>query len=701
MENRALTLRLPAPASVTRFILLAFALILPFLFDSTVPEVSGDIRWSFTHLAAILVTLCGLWAWAEQRTLKLPLHQPRILWWALGLAIWAAVSMIDSLNPDRGIVLIKAMYAQLILLAAAYMVSTPKFVHRLAWMLAIPVPFFTWVGICQFFSWTDATFATLLLNTPGMAWLGHIWPGGLIDPLVTLYLQSAVPGSTFANKNLAGSYTAFMIPIVAYTLVAAKTWYARGFASLALAMGMLFLVYSRSRASWLALALGIAVFAGILAFRPTWRAALFAHIRPWVLAAWLAPALALVVAFGGSTSPVKAAHGIDRSPTEQVQALANASWDEVGGRLAYNLNSLAITKDYWFNGTGLGTFFTIYPAYHNALIETPTNSYSVMARPQRTHTDLMQAFGELGIPGGLCYAALLLSALAMAWRMGRRQAIKRLDPHLVVFPLFGGMALFVISVNALMDFPMQLPTAPAMAALLMGALAALHRQAYPSSGWQPSWFAPKATLRIKRPVIGLAIVVWAAVSTWAMYDNLKFRQANQILKQAMIRIFSGVNDDETLRLVNLAQQTYARDPRVYEHQAVVYANYRGLRAMPIQERIEKLEWMLQRDPWGPNHLINLAGQYLQLAELSAIQGDQPTAQHALGRVEDIFTRLQRVAGFSHFTWGVGGMLRMLQNRPAEAQPMLERAVAIDPNYAPAQHALQVLHQRTATPPPAQ
>lgn len=700
METRALTLRLPTPAALTRFVLLAFAFLLPLLYDSSVPEVSGDIRWTFTHLAAIVVTLLGLWAWAEQRTLKVPLHQPRILWWALGLAIWAAVSMVDSINPDRGIVLIKAMYAQLILLTAAYMVATPRFIHRLAWVLAIPVPFFAWVGTCQFFNWTDASFTTLLLNTPGMGWLGAIWPGNLIDPFINFYLQSAVPGSTFANKNLAGSYTVFMLPIVAYTLVAARTWYAKSYASMALATGTLFLVYSRSRASWVALVVGLVFFACVLAFHKPWRQAILQHMSLKALAAWLLPTVILVGAFGHAVSPITTAHAVNRTPGQQVEALATASWDEVGGRLAYNLNSFAIIKDHWFNGTGLGTFFSIYPAYHNAIVETPLNSYSVMARPQRTHTDLMQAFDEMGLFGGTCYTALLLSALGMAWRLGRKQAMTVLGPQLGIFPLFAGMGLLVISINALMDFPMQLPTAPAAAALLMGTLTALHRKAYPKSGWRPRWFTREAALRLKRPVIVAAIAVWAVTSTWAMYDNIKFRQANQMLKAGMIRIFSGVTDDETLRIVKLAQETYKRDPRIYEHLAVVYANYRGTQPMPIEERIAMLEWMLERDPWGPNHLINLAGQHLQLAEQMAIQGNQQAANRSLERVDDIFGRLQRVAGFSHYTWGIGGMLRMLQGRDAEALSYLERATGIEPNYPPAQHALGILQQRQGLQQPA-
>ncbi|MCP5405423.1 MAG: O-antigen ligase family protein [Pseudomonadaceae bacterium] len=687
--SRTLTLSLPSPAACTRAVLLVFTLLLPVLYDLTVPEVAGDIRWTWTHLAAALAVGLGLWGWWENKTLKLTLRQPVIFWWATLLALWAALSMVDSISFDRGIVLIKAMYAQLMLMVVAYLVASPAFAKRLAWTMALPLGFCAFLGICQFFAWNDQSFKLVLLNTTGLGWLGDVWPsGGIITPMVGYFMQSAVPGSTFANKNLAGSYTVMMLPIAGYVLVSARSIWARGVASFLLAIGSLFLVYSRSRASWVALVVGLVAVAVALVFSPVWRAQLRAGVSRRGLALWLLPTILALAAFGSATSPVKGAHAVDRTPLQQVEALAKSSRDEIGGRLAYNLNSLVITKDYWFNGVGLGAFFNIYPAYHDAIVSTPPNSYTVMARPQRTHTDLMQAFAEMGIVGGIAYASLLLSALWMAWRLGRDAVAGEAG----LFPLFAGWALLNVSINALMDFPMQLPTAPALAALLMGLLAAQYVRAYPQKVW-----GFNLTLAAPRTLLPLAAVAWAAIFGWALWDDYKFRQGNQILKAAMVRIYSGVTDDETLRLVNLAQATYPWDPRIQEHVAVTYANYKGNKPMPLETRIDTLEWMLDRDPWGPNHLVNTSGQYLQLAEYYMGQGNRAAADKLLARVDELFARLQRVAGFSHFTWGIGGMLNLLRGNNAVALEMLERAVKIDPNYAPAINGINVARARLASP----
>lgn len=682
---RTLTLSLPSPAAVVRGMLLAFTLLLPLLYDSTVPEVAGDIRWSWTHLAAGLAVACGLWAWWDGKELKLSLRQPLIFWWALGLAVWAALSMVDAISFDRGIVLIKALYAQLMLMVAISMVWKPGYERALAWAIALPLGFCAIVGICQFFAWTDGTVKLMLLNTYGLGWLGSVWPSnGIITPLVNFYMQSAVPGSTFANKNLAGSYTVMVLPIAAYLLVRERRMALHMVASLLLTLGSLFLVYSRSRASWVSLLLGGVMIAGVVALSPALRTQVKATL-PWRrLVIWLLPTVLVLAAFGHAVSPVKGSYAVDRTPLQQAEALVKMSRDEIGGRLAYNLNSLAIVRDYWFNGVGIGGFFNIYPAYNDAIRETPTNSYSVMARPQRTHTDLMQAFTELGIVGGVCYAALLLSALAMAWRLVQAGAVEKTG----FFPLFGGWALLNVSINALMDFPMQLPTAPALAALLMGVLAAMYRLAYPQAGW--GW---NLSLRLPRTLVPLALVAVIGVFGWALWDDYKFRQGNQLLKQAMLRIYAGAVDDETLRLVNLAQATYSHDPRIQEHVAVVYATYAGRVAMPIETRIDTLEWMIDRDPWGPNHLVNLSGQYLQLAEIKLQAGDRQAMEKILARVEELFARLKRVANFSHYTWGVGGMMNLLRGDNAEAEIMFMRALEIDPSYAPAVNGLQVARAR--------
>jgi O-antigen ligase len=675
------TLKNLTPESVVRGLLLVFAFSLPLLYDLAVPEVAGDIRWTATHLvagvAALILVLAALW---RGRSPKLAEHTPWIYIFSVGLAVWAAVSLIDSINIYRGIMMIKAIYAQLLLIPVAAAVWKPGFSRRLMWALALPVAFTSWLGICQFFGLSDTQVAGWLTGHHlGMLAGLYPAPGGPVDLATGYYQQSAVPGSTFANKNLAGSWTAMMLPLIAYLLATGKRPGGKAVASLLLAIGMLFLVYSRARASWVALLAGILVTGAVTLLTPAWRRHAWATFGPrqWL---WLLPTVLLLAWGSGAISPVTGAHSIGESVADNAEKLANPTYDDVGGRVAYNLNSLAIVRDYWFNGVGLGAFHEIYPPYYNALVVTPKNSYNVLARPQRSHSDLVQAFDEMGIPGGLFYVAVFLWGVWAAWRLRAPGAVARVG----IWPLFAGWSLVTVGINALMDFPMQLPTAPADAVLLLGGLLWHRRQVTSAIGPRLPVLSGRKLGRVE---LGLAALVLVAAQAVACCDSYYYRQANIVLKAAMIRIFSNVNDDTTLQLIEQANAIYPYDPRIHEHMAVVYANYSGKLPLSLEQRIGKVEWELKEDPWGANHMINLAGLYLQLAQNNA--ADHPdVASSALNKANQLYYRLLKVADFSHYTYGVGGMVQLLAGHPRLAVPLFERALAIEPTYQPAQLGLQ-------------
>ena len=761
--------------SVVRGLLLFFAATLPLYYDLAVPEVSGDIRWLATSFFAgvCAMILVGKAALNGEGTLNL--RWPPLLWVALGLAIWAAVSLIDALNWTRGVVLLKALYAQLILLVVVYRVATPEFGRKLLWALVLPLLVTSVIGMWQFQGMTDAK----LQATMGQSWIWWVfeplvwvldriaaipagWMGweqrqlGIAGFSGSYFLQSAVPGSTFANKNLAGSWTAMMLPIALYLLLTAKRWPAQALASVLLGLGTVFLVYSRARASWVAFFAAMMTMAALVLIVPAWRKAVLRHLdlsHLW----WLLVPVLMLGYWGADKSSVPGAYAVDRSPGQQVAALAQSSWNEIGGRLAYNLNSVIITKDYWFNGVGLGSFYNIYPAYYNAVVVTPWNSYNVMARPQRTHTDLMQAFDEMGVPGGMMYMGVFVLGIAMAMGLGGRRAaglggyltgagMMTMVLALTVFLEFQrmivipnpwnllvqfGMAVFIcamlfmaarradqvqdetteaddiqlmgfmagiavlcIAVNALFDFPMQLPTAPAAAALLLGLICRLYADRNPEAKW-----GPKIVVRTGTAGPAALLLVLVVAFGWAMKDAYDFRESNKLLKQGMIRLFSGLYDADTVDVLERAYAIYPLDQRIVEHLGVAYANYAGSPPISLETRMEKMKWVMASDTWGANHMINLAGAYLQVAQAAygnpALQNQR---EEALKQAERLFTRLKRVADFSHYTWGIGGMIRLMEGRNDDAMWMFRRALEIEPGYLPAQAGLQEVISRTGIKP---
>ena len=212
----------------------------------------------------------------------------------------------------------------------------------------------------------------------------------------------------------------------------------------------------------------------------------------------------------------------------KAATLADVDSHSISSRLSYNLNSLMILRDNPLNGTGIGSFHTVYPMYHSALRPTPEPGYSIKARPQRTHNDLMQAFVELGLLGGLlmtgCFVALVFMVLRLQG-FGANTAQDKL-------PLFLGISLFTLCVNATGDFPFQMPTAPAVLFIFFAVLTGLTREKFgetalhgPSRSFTPpkwGWFA--------------AALATGVVMVLIIQGDMFRRSSAQNLKMAMARM---------------------------------------------------------------------------------------------------------------------------------------------------------------------
>ena len=716
----------PAPFTLPVLMALAFVLFhagLPFLYDATVPEVSGDIRWAAIHTfafgsLALIATWAGWQLWRGKFFLSLlslktlPPLAMAMLAALLALIVWAGISTFDSLSPSRSWFALKNLWGYCALALGVAWASTfslraprpwltPNLLARLfAWSFMPPLLLNITTGTLQFFAVTDAAVHAHLPLWPA--------PNGPIHALMALYPQSAVPGGVFANKNLAASWTVFALPFALYLSIVEKQKLLKITAAALAFAASVFLVYTRSRASWVAAVAALMFAAGWLLLHPGSRVALLQAIKqlrrkPRRLATLGVAAIAICAAWGAATSlqsPVTTAHGTNRPASEQIELLFKSSHSEFGPRLAYNLNGLAIVRDYPLTGTGIGTFFTVYPAYHNAVYATPATGYRVSARPQRTHNDLMQAFIELGLPGGFLHLALFVLSLCLCWQLaqpphGQAAPTKSLAQP-AAFAHTAAIAITGLSVNALMDFPLQLPVAPTGLFLIMGLLCGLHSAQRLAA--RPS--APHTT----RPQRGAALacaataVALAAFTVFITADNARYRLSQQALSPAMARAQMGVYDAQTLQLLRRAFALYPADTRLREFYAVAHSNYQpsaGEPPLPLANTAQALTLALEEDPFAPNHHINLANLRLTQAQIALQQNQPQAAMTALQAVPAHLQTLQRVAPFSHYTYTLhGAYYTLTQNYPAAQQAYLQ-ALRLNPFDDGATQGLQLLNILTS------
>jgi len=120
--------------------------------------------------------------------------------------------------------------------------------------------------------------------------------------------------------------------------------------------------------------------------------------------------------------------------------------------------SLPAIRDHFWTGTGLGTFWVVYPAYRQVPSEMRWNE---------THNDYLQVFFETGLPG-------FLIAMWFLWRLAA-WLIPRLlndgDPEFGVI-LGASLGIFGMLCHSLVDFNLQLPANGMLFLVLCGLVTA-------------------------------------------------------------------------------------------------------------------------------------------------------------------------------------------------------------------------------------
>ncbi len=244
--------------------------------------------------------------------------------------------------------------------------------------------------------------------------------------------------------------------------------------------------------------------------------------------------------------------GIDRVVQRlEHTALSHETRDEV------SLYTLQYWQDYPVLGSGLGSYYTTFPAYQGPDI---TLYY------EDAHNDYLQFAAETGGIGlGLLGLAILMTfVIALRTQYRRRNPLCRGIAFGVV------MAIVALLIHSIVDFNLQIPANAAtfMVILALGWVAAyLPRSSrQPSNGWQPS------SLVGKTMVIGA--MVWLSYSIylaalWGWADVL-FKQSQYKVAQWAESEPTDANWQTATNLLETALQLNPSNPELSEQLGILY-----------------------------------------------------------------------------------------------------------------------------------
>jgi len=408
------------------------------------------------------------------------------------------------------------------------------------------------------------------------------------------FRQGFPPSSTFLNVNYAANYFDLITPM-ALGLLLVQTRSTKPmalFAATTFTTSLGFQVVCQTRGSWLGLAVACLALA-ILSlrdknFRSVFHAAVRRHYRVLIIALLVVTALGL--------SPTKVGR-VDKFSAMLSSSMPPDTSTHI--RLQIYQNAMVGFADRPWLGVGYGAFITGFSPYVDAV--RPIEAVNQNKIFQYMHSDPLQMFFELGLPGGLLSLAIYLLIIAMAWRIVRSSIA--IPQRLLGLGLL--LALLASGAHACVDFPLRLPTSAFFFWLWSGLVIGLYLHIFPARTISYS--------RLGLVTTGLIGLVFSAYATYIYQGYLR---ANRDVRTATLHAIQ--NDCKTVyKLTDKAMNEFGLDhyTRFWYAKTYSYCN------APTNIKLEAMNRILALNPYMALPYLTRGQIWLDKGELGKAADD--------------------------------------------------------------------------------
>lgn len=269
--------------------------------------------------------------------------------------------------------------------------------------------------------------------------------------------QGAVPGSTFSNKNIAVQFVIIIWPFSLLLVFLNKQKNLDWIYSFFHSFIIIYLLYTRTRAGWIAVLISFLFIASFL-FTTDIRKELKSCVSFRKI---LCFSISILFILGMSQVPQKT----EKSKGEvkgYIESLTSFSAIDEGQskptttlvRIAMWKNTLSIIHDYPLTGVGLGAWHMYYPLYQDAVQKDPI--FSNKEQPGSPHNEPLQIMTETGILGLLSYSAIFILFFVKA--IINFRATK--DTGIKLRMIFISGAILSFFINSVFTFPLRMTIPP-------------------------------------------------------------------------------------------------------------------------------------------------------------------------------------------------------------------------------------------------
>lgn len=336
-------------------------------------------------IVALLRPGAGGWRWR-----RCALDVPIALFYATALA-----SLLQAANPALAVLYL--LHWAAVIVFYVFLRHTQTHTNYVAMFVAVTLSagVVSLIGILQY------------LRLPGL-------------DLHTLIPQLVAPASTFSNKNMAAQFVALTVPLGIAAAVLTRRIVLRSALAGSLGICMLYLLCAETRSAWVCM-LATAALGGAVVWRTP---ELSRQARPFLKSrqfGLLCAVLAVVVLVGGAMA-VRKNPQLPGQLAERFTSLLDAKSGTGKLRIIWRQNTLAMVRDHFWAGVGLGNFKIEYPRYHRAV--GLDWSFSESKQLNRVHFDHLQMLAELGLFGLCAYLSMFVTFFYLFLKAFRRDSAR-------------------------------------------------------------------------------------------------------------------------------------------------------------------------------------------------------------------------------------------------------------------------------------
>ncbi|MBT4122580.1 MAG: hypothetical protein HOE35_01455 [Candidatus Ruthia sp.] len=361
-----------------------------------------------------------------------------------------------------------------------------------------------------------------------------------IEIIQNFFVQTAKPGATFANKNMASHFIVMTLPLALVFMIASKNKFSAAVYSLSLFIGSWFLIYTFARQAYVAIFIELVIL-GLFLLLDFYKNRGKTFLKEVVNRRFKLASLLFILASLLLVSNLTDS-GWSFNKGKKIDQLQSINMQGGNSRFPAWVNTLEIIKDNPVIGVGIGQWQFAYPRYYD--VNEKDIIFNEKVKLKRLHNDYLETFANVGLVGYLFLIWMLFLITKYLWLI-----LSNPENRYRYQALGIGMGLIGFSVVAFFSFPVRVYL-PAFLVLVYVAIIVLLKN-------DDEMFKEKAASLQSQKYLKSIMILIVVLGLFVTYYSYRWVLSEHHKSISMFKISSDLVDKSTMNTFKLSHSLKA------------------------------------------------------------------------------------------------------------------------------------------------